>query len=255
MKGVAIGLLVAMVLVGMGCQHSLPEVPTYTCHRATGEIKIDGKMDDQAWKLAEWASDFMDVRGPWYAAPSLQTRCKLLWDDKALYIAAEIEEPDVWGTMTEYGSHLYDENNFEVFLDPAASARNYWELEINPLNTVWSLQMDKPYSEGGALIPGTELKGLRTAIKINGTVNDPKDMDQGWVAEIAIPWSSLTSDEKAPKTDEQWRMLLCRIEWDLKKSDGKYVKVTGGDHYWSWSATGDIAFHVPQRYGYLKFAP
>jgi cellulose/xylan binding protein with CBM9 domain len=230
-----------------------PAQATYVCHRATSAIAVDGKLDDAAWKNAEWTSDFVDVRGKQWPAPSLRTRCKLLWDDTNLYIAAEMEDPDVWGTMTGKGQHLYFENNFEVFLDWQHNARDYWELEMNPLNTTWTLQLNKPLPQGGHAIPGKELVGLKTGVDVQGTVNDPSDRDRGWTAEIAIPFSSLASDGHVPKDGEHWRMLLCRIEWSLFKDGGKYTKVPAGDQYWSWVPTGEIAFHKPDHYGELLF--
>src|SRR5439155_11662894 len=60
---------------------------SYTCHRAPSAITIDGKLDDPAWAAADWTNDFIDVRGPGFPKPHFRTRCKLLWDDKNLYIA------------------------------------------------------------------------------------------------------------------------------------------------------------------------
>jgi len=230
-----------------------PDLPLYTCHRASGAITIDGKLDDAAWNSAPWTSDFVDVRGKDYPAPMYRTRCKLLWDDKNLYLAAEMQDPQVWGTMTEQGSHLFLENNFEAFLDPAGNGQNYWELEINPLNTTWHLQMSKAYSQGGGPIPDKALTGLQTAVEVQGTLNNPTDRDQGWTAEIAIPWKSLTGDGQAPRDGAQWRMLLCRIEWPLEVSNGKYQKVLTGEKYWAWTPTGAINYHAPEKYGRLEF--
>src|SRR5256885_15781406 len=134
MKRFALALLTIVAISSAGCAETSPnkksaalgEPASYTCHRAPSAINIDGKLDDAAWKAADWTNDFIDVRGPGFPKPHLRTRCKLLWDDKNLYIAAELEDPDVWGTMTENGSHLYEENNFEVFLDPQSNARDYW---------------------------------------------------------------------------------------------------------------------------------
>jgi hypothetical protein len=246
-------LLIVIVFTCISCHASDPP-PLYTAHRSPTSITIDGKLDDPAWNSAPWTRDFVDVRGSDYPAPSLRTRCKVLWDDQNLYIAAELQDPHVWGTMTQQGSHLYEENNFEVFLDPQRSGRNYWELEINALNTTWDLQMSRPYSEGGGPIPGTALAGLRTAVNVRGTLNNPADQDQGWTAEIAIPWTS-TNNGHPPKDGDQWRMLLCRIEWDLHTSTGQYKKVPTGEHYWAWSPAGAINYHMPEKYGQLRFAP
>jgi len=43
---------------------------------------------------------------------------QMLWDDECLYIAAEMEEPHLWATLTEHDSIIFHDNDFEVFLDP-----------------------------------------------------------------------------------------------------------------------------------------
>lgn len=259
MKKVVCWSIAAITLGGCGAMKKptakAPATPpaAYACHRAASPITLDGKLDDAAWKNAEWTTDFVDVRGKGWPAPHLRTRCKLLWDDTNLYVAAEMQDPDVWGTMTQKGSHLYEENNFEIFLDVNNDARRYWEFEMNPLNTTWDLRLDRPLGEGGGPIPGEALAGLQTAVSVQGTLNNPSDTDQGWTAEVIIPIKSLT-DGRAIAAGEHWRMELCRIEWSLFKKDGKYERVPAGDMYWTWVPTGEIAFHLPHKYGELRFA-
>ena len=72
-----------------------PHPLTYTCVRGTPII--DGKIDDPAWDKAAWTADFVDIEGTLKPLPRFKTRVKMLWDDEYLYIAAEMEEPHVWG--------------------------------------------------------------------------------------------------------------------------------------------------------------
>src|SRR5712664_712594 len=65
----------------------------YLCHFATNGIKVDGNLDDAAWALAAWTSDFGDIVGSSNLTPRFRTRAKMLWDDNYLYVAAELEEP------------------------------------------------------------------------------------------------------------------------------------------------------------------
>src|SRR5437867_1688147 len=73
----------------------------YVCYRASGPIAIDGKLDDPAWKDAPWTDDFVDIEGDAKPKPRFRTRAKMLWDDQYLYIAAELEEPHVQGSLTK----------------------------------------------------------------------------------------------------------------------------------------------------------
>ena len=63
----------------------------YECRRATTPIRVDGRLDDAAWKDAPWTAAFVDIEGDAKTRPRFQTRVKLLWDDRFLYIAAEME--------------------------------------------------------------------------------------------------------------------------------------------------------------------
>src|SRR5882672_8596017 len=71
-------------------QNTQPPPKSYDCFHTATPIKIDGKLDDPAWKKAPWTTDFVDIEG---AAKPLRfrTRVKMLWDDQYLYIAAELE--------------------------------------------------------------------------------------------------------------------------------------------------------------------
>src|SRR5215207_9003753 len=163
----------------------------YVCYRAEQAIKIDGKLDDAAWAAAPWSAEFADIEGDAKPKPRWRTRMKMLWDDQFLYIAAEMEEPHLWATLTEHDAVIFHDNDFEVFLDPDGDNHNYGELELNAKNTTWDLLLTKPYRDGGRALNGWEIIGLKTAVHLNGTLNEPRDKDHGWTLEIAWPWKGL----------------------------------------------------------------
>ena len=80
----------------------------------------------------------------------------MLWDDQYFYVGAELEEPDVWVTLTEHDSVIFRDNDFEVFIDPNSDNHEYYEFEINALGTFWDLLLPPPYKDGG---PGGERLG------------------------------------------------------------------------------------------------
>jgi hypothetical protein len=95
-----------------------PHPKGYVCHRATGPVAIDGRPTDAAWAAAPWSDPFVDIEGDRRPAPRHRTRVKMLWDDAALYFAAELDEPHVWATLTDHDAVIFRDNDFEVFLDP-----------------------------------------------------------------------------------------------------------------------------------------
>ena len=234
-----------------------PERPKeYLAHRAAAAISIDGKVDDRAWSVAPWTDYFIDIEGPAHAQPRFKTRAKMLWDDQYFYVAAELEEPHVWGTLTAHDSVIFRDNDFEVFLNPTNDGLKYFEFEINALNTGWDLFLPKPYRMQGKADNGWEIPGLKTAVHIDGTLNDAKDGDRGWQVEIAFPWSAFVerSGRGKPETGSSWRVNFSRVEWRVDTGKGKYEKLPGKEDNWVWSPQGVVNMHVPEHWGIVHFA-
>ena len=233
-----------------------PEPLHYACPRAESKIKIDGKLDDPAWKRASWTDWFGDIRGGEWPKPRYGTRAKLLWDDDYLYIGAELEEPDVWATLTQHDAVIFRDNDFEVFLNPTGDALKYFEFEINALNTGWDLFLPKAYNKGGKADNSWEIPGLLTAVAIDGTLNQPGDRDRGWSVEMAFPWAAFRerSGIGRPNPGAEWRINFSRVEWQVRVTDGKYEKVPGlREDNWVWSPQGVVNMHIPEHWGFVKF--
>ncbi len=236
----------------------------YQCPPTPTPPVIDGRLDDAVWELAPWTEEFVDIEGEArLVTPRYRTRARMLWDQHALYIAAEMEEPHVWGTLTERDAVLFHDNDFEVFIDPDGSNHLYGELEINALGTEWDLLLVRPYRDGGPAINGWDIAGLRTAVHVDGTLDDPSDEDTGWTVEIAIPWAALKelagSRPSPPGPGDTWRINFSRVQWEHIIDDDRYVKtpVEGrgwiGEDNWVWSPQGLVAMHMPERWGFVTF--
>ena len=238
-----------------------PLPKTYNCLTvpvsSTPAIVIDGRLDDEAWTAAAWSDDFVDIEGAKQPAPNLRTHVKMLRDDVYLYIGAELQEPHVWATITERDQVIFHDNDFEVFLDPDGDSHQYGELEINALNTQWDLFLPKPYKDDGHALNDWNIEGLQSAVHIDGTLNDPSDIDSGWTLEIALPWRGLEmcSHSFSPPELGDWRINFSRVEWDSEIKDGKYHKIEGRpEHNWVWSPQGVIDMHRPEMWGAVVFA-
>jgi hypothetical protein len=230
----------------------------YVCYRATSPLTIDGRLDDAAWQAVPWSNDFVDIEGDKKPRPRFRTRVKMLWDDEYFYVGAELEEPHVWATLTRHDSIIFHDNDFEVFIDPDGDNHNYYEFEINALNTGWDLFLPKPYKDGGQALHSWEIPGLKTGVHVDGTVNDPRDTDRGWSVEIAFPWKVLgeqTHQPTPPADGDQWRVNFSRVEWPHRIVNGQYEKVpkTPEDN-WVWSPQGVVNMHRPETWGYVQFS-
>lgn len=237
--------------------------PVYPCRFTRDAPVIDGRLDDAAWTQAEWTRDFVDIEGDARPAPSLRTRAKLLWDAEHLFVAAALEEPQLWATYATRDAVIYHEHDFELFLDPDGDTHDYYELEINALGTVWDLLLTAPYRDGGHAVDAWDIAGLKSAVQLEGSLNNPRDTDSGWSVELALPWQVL--EECAPHggppaPGESWRLNFSRVEWELGVEAGGYVKrcdpATGRplpEHNWVWAPQGLIAMHYPELWGVLAF--
>lgn len=260
-----LGYLIATTSMSTPTPHQpSPHQPTlhrplgYVCYRAAQPPVLDGRLDDPAWAQAPWTEDFQDIEGDIRPKPRYRTRAKMLWDDQYLYIGAELEDPHVWGTLTEHDSVIFADNDFEVFLDPDCDGCFYTELEMNALNTTWDLLLPRPYRGEGPPLTGWDIRGLRTAVHVNGTLNDPSDVDHGWSVEIAIPWQGLreTTHNPCPPGDgDQWRINFSRVQWQHEVLDGKYRKTPGTkEDNWVWSPQYVVDMHRPEYWGVLQFS-
>ena len=263
-RGAAFAAVLLLVVQPPGRLDTLPFAPRKAiCYRTAVPPVIDGRLDDASWQAASWSEPFVDIEGDLRARPSLMTRMKMLWDDNYLYVAADLEEPDLWGTLTERDAVIYHDNDFELFIDPDGDTHEYYELEINALNTVWDLMLIRPYRDGGPAINGWDIAGLKTGVDVRGTLNRPGDKDDGWSVEIAMPWKALKEaapGARSPRGGEQWRVNFSRVQWKLESKDGRYAKRTDGkgqpllENNWVWSPQGAIDMHMPERWGYVQFS-
>ena len=269
--GSAAGLLLAMSLALAAERPRIPEPKisfdprTYVCYRAAGPVTVDGNLDEAVWEKAPWTEPFVDIEGGRRPKPRFRTMAKMLWDDRYFYIGAYLEEPNVWATLAAHDSIIYQENDFEVFIDPDGDTHDYYELEINALNTVWDLFLVNPYRDGRpANIHSWEIPGLQTGVLVNGTLNNPADKDRSWFVEMALPWAVLKEAARpaaAPKPGDQWRVNFSRVEYRTTAADGMILKAVDpatGNPYpednWVWSPMGLVNIHYPELWGFVQFS-
>lgn len=234
---------------------------TYVAHKTSEAINIDGKADEDSWNKANWSINFIDIEGD--KKPKYKTNVKMLWDENYYYILAKIEEPHVWADIKKHDAVIFHNNDFEVFIDPDGDTHNYYELEINALNTVWDLFITKPYRESNSpVLNDWHITGLKSAVSIDGTLNNDSDIDKGWTLEIAIPWSVYKTSyyQDVVPRDKFWRVNFSRVNWQhevtrgdysrKKDQNGKYLH----EYNWVWSPQGVINMHEPEKWGYVYFS-
>jgi len=237
----------------------------YVCYSSDEQITVDGKLIESAWAKAEWTDDFVDILGSLQPLPRFRTRVKMLWDEKYFYVAAEVQEPNIWGTLKNRDDIIFYDNDFEIFIDPDGDSRDYVEFEMNALNTVWDLLLEMPYRDiDKAAKDEWNIKGLLTGVSIYGSVNKTDDKDSCWTIEVAFPWDGfkeITTVSSPPKDQDQWRINYSRVEWKMETIDGTYKKTIDPatnklypEDNWVWSPQGVVNMHYPEMWGYVQFS-
>lgn len=240
------------------------QIREYVAFRTSQSLRIDGRLNDPAWENAPWTEDFIDIEGSAKPKPAYNTRAKILWDKKYLYIGAELEEPHIWATIDENDAVIFQENDFEIFIDPGNDQKDYYELEINALGTKWDLLLTRPYHLKGKAVTSWDIVNMKPAVFAEGTLNNPTDTDKYWSVEIAMPWKSLREyapRQKRPSPGDQWRINFSRVQWQREVVDGVYVKkkdpLTGKnlpEDNWVWSPQGVVDMHRPEKWGRVIFS-
>jgi len=234
----------------------------YVIYRTIDKIHIDGKLNESSWQNAKWTENHVHIVFEPYKNPNLNSRSKILWDDENIYFAGYLEEPNIYAHMIKNDTIICHDSDYEIFLDVDGDARNYIELEFNAIGTVWDILHLKELDKGAIpkgfrnYYPTSEpwdIKGLKLAVRTDGTVNYPLDKDEGWYYECSIPWSTLQelnlNDKKLNQNGTTMRLNFSRVQFNIKEEwpimDWSNVKNVD----WLWSPELTYRAHVVETFG------
>lgn len=183
----AVLALLASLSSALGAQQEVPEPdsstrPRLVARRATGPITLDGRLDEPDWLRAAVAADFVKVRPDYAPTTPYPSEVRVLFDDEHLYIGAfnrdsaglaTLRMPDLRRDFSPMESDV-----FGVTFGPLGDGRTAFQLQVSPLGS----QADVQAFDGGASFSFSwdAMWRVRTT-----------RADSGWIAEIAIPWTSI----------------------------------------------------------------
>jgi hypothetical protein len=176
---------------------------------------IDGRLDDEAWSVAEPVSGFVQ-REPVEGRPiSERTEVRILMDREALYIGAWLYDDTPDGIV--YGERIRDADleqgdYFGVILDTYRDRQNGFIFSTTPAGIEYDAQVVKEGTGGGVFQRGQNRQqaGSMGGLNVNwdGSWEVATSRDaSGWYAEMRIPFSTL---RYGSGEDQIWGMNLVR---------------------------------------------
>jgi hypothetical protein len=98
-----------------------------------------------------------------------------------------------------------------------------------------------------------DFPGLRSAVQIQGTLNDSRNVDRGWTVELALPWKGMEvlagGRPLPPREGDVWRMDFSRFE--TLTYNGVTAERAAG---WAFNAHGIYDSHRPECFTSVRFS-
>ncbi|HEV3215170.1 MAG TPA: DUF5916 domain-containing protein [Vicinamibacterales bacterium] len=199
MPSVRVSLLMAVLVGWAATAGGQPSLVGTTFHitRATGPIRIDGDLSDEAWRTATRIETWYEVQPGDNAVPSVKSIGYLTYDDRFFYAAFEFDDPNPSTIRAPLGDHdAINGNSMDfggIFIDPLNTGRTAFEFFVNPRNVQYDAVTDDSSGENAS--PDFFWD---SAARIT---------DHGWIVEMRIPFSTLRYRNVDPQT---WGIILFR---------------------------------------------
>lgn len=211
-------IAIATMCLAQGCRSLCPWYSPgeeeYTAMYTSTPIKIDGNLDEAVWKKAR---SLKFITHTDYDVPVSDTKAKILWDDQYLYVGFEAADKDLYGYMKNRDASTCREDVLEFFFNTTPKKTPYYNFEINSLGTVYdAFSVNYNFAGGVPRWSKWNCEGLKVATQVRGSMNDCRDVDEGWSLEVAIPFKSLeTIKGKTPMSGDVWKFHVARYDYSI----------------------------------------
>ena len=211
--------------------YGLAKQSKLTCSRAPIPADADGLLPVTAWRDAR--QERLDPTLG-HKRLSVLTHYKTLWDDRALHLWIDCEEPDLANSNTVPGRqsddpNLWEDNDIEVFF-------HSYDEGIKQDATYQLLVNDRGVTTDRVKVAGAVDWGWDSGMKI-----DVQRRRDGWTVRMAIPWISLGISDPLKKS----------VAFNLTRHRSRRDKPS---EFYAWSLMKG-SWHDPASYGYLEFDP
>jgi hypothetical protein len=231
MKKMRALLVVLAVAVILQISPAREDKPAAAAFWTAEKIALDGVLNEPDWTAATWQTNFVSASASSDVASkplSAQTRFKVVYDDSALFVAVECDEPNVdklRAEVTEHDGMVWGDDCVEIFFDPAGEGRYYHHFVINSKGA-W-------YDDYGADYGLVHSKGWNCPIEFGTKVDAPAKV---WRVEVRIPFAALVLRTDA---GQNWLFNVARERY-----------AGGAQELSTWSPLKGN-FHAPRLFGKL----
>jgi hypothetical protein len=172
-------VILAVSCLASAAQNPAPEAAPF--RRTTGEIVVDGRLDEASWQSAVPRTKFYEIYPANAGEPPVATAVSFLYDERNIYVAVRAFDPEpaaIRAPIVRRDQVLSDQDYVEVFLDPLNTRRSAFFFRVNARGIVTDGQYDDK----------NRLRDYSPDFDFDGATSID---DEGWTAEIRIPLSSL----------------------------------------------------------------
>ena len=188
-------------------------------------IAVDGRLDDEVWAHAAFVSDFVQRDPEEGAQPTERTEVAFAYDGKTLYVGARMfsEDPDQIRAVMTRRDNDGNSERLIVSLDGYQDRRTAYSFAVTAagVRLDWYHSSDRAFSRDRSFDPVWQAE-----VHID---------QQGWTAEMAIPFSQLRFQSGA---GQAWGVNINRYI-PTKNEDIFWIAVPRDESGWS-SWFGDL---------------
>lgn len=180
-------ILFLLFIPGILNAQSTKNIEAIYCENAPN---IDGVLNDDCWKLAQTQKNFKQYSPFHGREPSQKTEVQILYNNKGIYIAATCFDSAPDSILRQLGDRDENLNSdlFSILIDPYANNQDAYVFEVFASGP----QSDQRFNDDNYNAV------WKSATQIN---------ENGWVAEIMIPYSALRFPKKEVQT---WKIQFTR---------------------------------------------
>ncbi|WP_158857294.1 DUF5916 domain-containing protein [Lunatibacter salilacus] len=198
-------IIFVFILISTICKSSFAQEdphPGIFADKLNGFIKIDGLLDEQVWQEDGWVSDFVQTFPSDTSLAIVQTKVKIVYNEKFLYIAAVMLNPeprDEYVSTSLRRDYRGNQNDGISFvLDTFKDKTNGYIFGVNP----YGVQREAQMGNGGLNQTDFNLAWD------NKWYAEAKIHEDHWTVEVAIPFSTLRYKDGGTS----WNVNFYRID-------------------------------------------